>query len=184
MYEMNKLVLLLLVIVALTSCDQNQRNGSKYGDYAKQAFLEERSYMTEHDALSKEIAWYKAPQITDYSYVGELTGRDLITICNKINVENERALEALRTHRTWAVRTYNVDDIKDYAIKHPDENIASKYHLAATFTTYSQANPYSNLSNNVIVVKGMNKILILSDNQNFVIFGIRDFTQKWYEKFP
>lgn len=176
----------LLVTIMLVSCGQIQstsqdNNGSKYGKYAMQAFLEERSYMTERDALSKEIGWYKEPQVTDYSYYGDMTGRDIISICNKINAENERELAELRAGRTWCAYSHNVGDIKEYALNHPDECIASKYHLAATFTTYSKENPYSNQSNDVIVVKGINKIIILSDNQNFVTFGISDFSPKWYE---
>lgn len=170
---------LLLVSILLTSCNQNKT--SIYGEYAKQAFLEERSYMSERDALSKEISWYKAPQITDYSYYGEMTGKDIISICNKIIAENEQAMEDLRANRTWCAFTHNVGDIKDYAINHPNETIASKYHLAANFTTYNQANPYSNQSNDVIVIRSVNKIIILSDNQNFVTFGIHDFSPKWYE---
>lgn len=176
----------LLVTIILTSCGQIQNtsqdtNGSKYGKYAMQAFLEERSYLSERDALSNEIVWYKEPQITDYSYYGDMTGRDIISICNKINAENERKEDDLRNHRTWVIRTHNVGDIKEYALNHPDEYIASKYHLAATFTTYSQENPYSNQSNDVIVIKGINKIIILSDNQNFVTFDISGFSPKWYE---
>ena len=176
---------LLLIIALLSSCDQIQNSSSKYtgkyGEYAKQSFLEKMSYMTEREALSKEIGWYKEPQITDYSYYGDMTGRDIISICNKINAENERELAKLRAGRTWCAYSHNVGDIKEYALNHPDECIASKYHLAATFTTYSKENPYSNQSNDVIVVKGINKIIILSDNQNFVTFGISDFSPKWYE---
>lgn len=176
----------LLVTLLLTSCGKIQGtyrddNGSKYGKYAMKAFLEKRSYMSERDALSNEIGWYTEPHIIDYSYCGDMTGRDIISICNKINAENERGLENLRAGRTWCVYSHNVGDIKEYALNHPDKYIASKYHLAATFTTYSKENPYSNQSNDVIVVKGINKIIILSDNQNFVTFGICDFSPKWYE---
>lgn len=84
---------LLLIVALFSSCDQVQNSSSnyagKYGEYAKQAFLEKRSYMTEREALSKEIGWYKAPQITDYSYYGDMTGKDIISICNKIIAENE-----------------------------------------------------------------------------------------------
>lgn len=173
------LIPFLLLVIILTSCNQPQSNGSKYGEYAKQAFLEERSYMSERDALSREISWYNKPQITDYSYLGEMTGKDIISICNKIIAENQEKEEDLRAHRTWVIHTYNVGDIKEYALNHPDEYIASKYHLAANFTTYSQTNPYSSQSNDVIVIRGVNKIIILSDNQNFVTFGIQDFKPKW-----
>lgn len=175
------LIPFLLLVIILTSCNQPQSNGSKYGEYAKQAFLEERSYMSERDALSREISWYNEPQITDYSYLGEMTGKDIISICNKIIAENQQKGEDLRAHRTWVIHTYNVGDIKEYALSHPDESIASKYHLAANFTTYSQTNPYSSQSNDVIVIRGVNKIIILSDNHNFVTFGIQDFKPKWYE---
>lgn len=175
------LIPILSLFIMLSSCNQPQHNGSKYGEYAKQAFIEECSYMSERDALSDEISWYKEPQITDYSYYGELTGKDIIKICNMIIAENKQKEEDLRSHRTWFIHTYNVGDIKDYALNHPNDVIASKYHLAANFTTYSQSNPYSSKSNDVIVISGVNKIIILSDNHNFVTFGIKDFKPKWYE---
>lgn len=175
----------LFIVAILSSCDHVQNNQSnntgKFGEYAKQAFLERMSYMTEREALSKEISWYKAPQVTDYSYYGDMTGRDIISVCNKIIAENEEEMQALREGRTWCAYTHNVGDIKEYAISHPDEFIASKFHLAANFTTYSQQNPYSNQSNDVIVVRGINKIIFLSDNQNFVTFGVEEFKPKWYE---
>lgn len=64
-------ILFLLVTIMQASCGQMQNisqdnNGSKYGKYAMQAFLEERSYMSERDALSNEIGWYKEPQIISH----------------------------------------------------------------------------------------------------------------------
>lgn len=173
---------ILSLFIMLSSCNQPQHNSSsKYGEYAKQAFIEECSYMSEREALSSEISWYKEPQITDCSYYGEMTGKDIISICNNIIAENKQKEEDLKSHRTWVIHTYNVGDIKEYALNYPDDAIASKYHLAANFTTYSQTNPYSSQSNDVIVIRGVNKIIILSDNQNFVTFGIHEFKPKWYE---
>lgn len=174
-------MLLTLVMTACTNYNQSSNSQGKFGEYAKQAFLEKRRILTEREALSKEIDWYQEPQITDYSYLGEMSGKDIISICNRIKEENEQSLEELRQHKTWCAFTYNVEDIKEYALDHPNEVIASKYHLAATFTTYSKDQPYSTYSNDVIVIRGINKIILLSDTQYFVTFGVSDFSPKWYE---
>lgn len=176
-------MLLVLFLAACTNNNQSSNYQGEFGKYAKQAFLEEQKYMSEREALSKEIHWYKEPQITSFSYEGDLSGKDIISLCNKIEAENESKTQDISDGIYWVAICYNVSDIKEYALDHADELIASRYHISGIFTTYSEEHHYSTESNNVIVVRGINKIIILSDSGNFVTFGVVDFKPKWYESF-
>lgn len=194
---MKKLIMMFLLMCGLlASCNVNTETKSegRYGEYAKQAFLEKFSHMSERDALSREIDWYQEPQITEFSYIGEMSGKDIISISNDILAENKRKEEALSNHRVWVIYTYDVNDIKNHALDHPDEYVASKFHIAGTFTTFSKHEPYETKSCNAIVVRGVNEIILLSDSirisdilsnpgsRHIVTLGISEFSPKWYER--
>ena len=83
----------------------------KQMDFAETKFIEEVAYMDEKEALSKEIDYYKAPQITVRKHIRTLTGKDLIHECNKVIKENEER----RRSKALIIRTVNVSDIKQYA---------------------------------------------------------------------
>ena len=57
---------------------------SKQMDLAESFFIEEKAIMTEKEALSNEIDYYKDPKVTYRNHIRSLTGKDLIHICNKI----------------------------------------------------------------------------------------------------
>ena len=46
-------------------------------DTAETQFISETQIMSEQDALSKEISWYKAPQITERTLTRKLSGKDV-----------------------------------------------------------------------------------------------------------
>jgi len=105
-------------------------------DVAQKAFIREVQYMTEEDALSKEIGYYKDPEITVKYKVRDLTGKDVIHECNLMLKENEKEEEDLRTGRTWIIKTWNVEDAKYYAIKHPDKICGAEFYFEGVFTHY------------------------------------------------
>ena len=57
---------------------------SQQMDLAEAQFIKELSYMTEKEALSNEIDYYKAPEITYKEHTRSLTGKDLIQECTQI----------------------------------------------------------------------------------------------------
>ena len=106
---------------------------SKQMDLAESFFIEKRAIMTKKEALSKEIDYYEDPQITYRNHVSSLTGKDLIHICNQIikwnNDEDRLSFLGIRS-------TIKVDDIKKYAIEHPEDIVANKFEFRGIFTCY------------------------------------------------
>lgn len=104
----------------------------KQMEFAKTKFVEEMAYMDEQEALSKEIDYYKAPQITTRKHTRALTGRDLIHECNKVIKKNEER----RKSKALVIRTINVSDIKQYAMEHSDDIVANEFEFSGTFTHF------------------------------------------------
>ena len=70
--------------------------------------------MTEKEALSNEIDYYKDPKVTYRNHIRSLTGKDLIHICNKIikwnNDETRSSFLGIRL-------MIRIDDIKKICIR-------------------------------------------------------------------
>lgn len=80
-----RLSLTILLIIGFSSCTKSI---NQQMDLAEAQFIKELSYMTEKEALSKEINYYKAPEITYKEHIRSLTGKDLIHECNQIMEED------------------------------------------------------------------------------------------------
>lgn len=130
----------------------NKYQYDKYIEYAERKFIEKASIMTEREAMSKEIDYYKPPYIKIRKHVRDLTGKEIIHICNKIEKENEEAHEQLRRKETWVIYTQFVNDIKEYALDNPNKIIAHEFYFSGTFTTYSRENKYHDTSMSYIIV--------------------------------
>ena len=72
MYKIAKLALFSALFL-LCSCDFIGDKTPSL-DKAEAQFIAEAQIMSEQDALSKEISWYKAPQITERTLSRKLTG--------------------------------------------------------------------------------------------------------------
>ena len=70
-----KIVITTCIILLVIACSSTINNELKH---AEKIFIKEKSYMTEQEALSKEIDYYKAPQITTREHVKSLTGKEVI----------------------------------------------------------------------------------------------------------
>lgn len=78
------------ILFLLCSCDYITDKTPSL-DTAEAQFISETQIMSEQDALSKEISWYKAPQIIERTLSRRLTGRDVIHEMNILLKENEEA---------------------------------------------------------------------------------------------
>ena len=78
------------ILILLCSCDFITDKTPSL-DTAEAQFISETQIMSEQDALSKEISWYKAPQITERTLSRKLTGKDVIHEMNILLKENEEA---------------------------------------------------------------------------------------------
>ena len=126
-------------------------------DKAESIFIDEVQYMTKEEALSKEINYYKAPNISVRTHKRSLTGKDLIHECNLVIEENNS-----KEFSNWGPMTFKVtrrvDDIKDYAIKHPDDIVAEEFYFEGTFTHYN--NGYGDRMARVIYVSKLDRYII------------------------
>lgn len=151
----NRLLLILLgitVCIEIYSCTSAI---SKQMDFAEVNFIKEVSYMTEKEALSKEINYYKAPEITVKQHSRSLTGKDLIHECNII-IRNEQ--ESLKKRSIFPIRTQGVQPIKEYALEHPDDIIANEFKFKGIFTHYGE-NKYGEKSATIIVVPELKRYI-------------------------
>ena len=119
---------------------------------AQECFIENVQYMTEREALSHEIDYYKPPQITIARKVQDLSGRDAIHECNIMLRENEEKREALQSGRIQFGRIWYVDDEKEYALDHPNDIVGVKYYFEGIFTHYN--NGYGSRKAEVICING------------------------------
>lgn len=125
----------------------NKYQNDKYIEYAEQKFIEKASYMTEREALSHEIDYYKPPYVKERTHVRDLTGKDIIHICNIIQKENIEDIELLRIFPTR-----HVDSLKEYALDNPNKIIAHEFYFSGTFTTGDREKKYSDRSMSFIII--------------------------------
>lgn len=153
---MNRPIIVISVICAmiLTSCD-DLSNESKILQEAQEHFISEVQYMTKEDALSNEIDYYKDPEITVGYKVKDLSGKDVIHECNLLLKENDEAYNDLQTGKRWVVRTWNVGEAKDYAIKHPDDVCGKEYYFEGVFTHYGKG--YGTRKARVLLMKSIER---------------------------
>ena len=145
-------VFIMALCMILYSCTSSI---DKQMDFAETKFIEEVAYMDEKEALSKEIDYYKAPQITVRKHIRTLTGKDLIHECNKVIKENEER----RRSKALIIRTVNVSDIKQYALEHPEDIVANEFEFSGTFTHFGQ-DKYGQRTAIVIVIPKLERYIL------------------------
>ena len=137
----NIIILTLLSVFLTTSCEYVQRaydsNYAERQDLEKALtfFIDKNQYMTERDALSKEINYYHAPKIVRQEYIGTLSGKTLIHIANEIKKYDDNKPGLGPSNVKLITR---VDDIKEYGINHPNEQVAKVYVFGGDFVHYNR----------------------------------------------
>ena len=101
-------------------------------------FIQENQIMTERDALSREIDYYRPPKIVRSEMLGWIDGKCLIHIANSIkNEDNEKPMTSFMGSSPMKI-IRNVQDIKDYGLNHPNDYIAELYVFGGDFVHYSR----------------------------------------------
>lgn len=139
------------ILMSLCSCDY-VGNKAPSLDTAEAQFISETQIMSEQDALSKEISWYKAPQIMERALSRRLTGRDVIHEMNILLKENEEAKPDAIFGWTFKWNGEWISKAKDYAVQHPDEVIAVEYYFTGVFTNYSADSKYSTIRKRLLYI--------------------------------
>ena len=134
----------------------------KQMDFAETKFIEEVAYMDEKEALSKEIDYYKAPQITVRKHIRTLTGKDLIHECNKVIKENEERRRSIAGAREKGAKiriVYSPTDAEKYALEHPEDIVANEFEFSGTFTHFGQ-DKYGQRTAIVIVIPKLERYIL------------------------
>ena len=152
--NMKNLICTLLILILFVAC---MPSIDTQMDKAETIFIEEVQYMTKEDALSKEISYYKEPEITTRIHKRSLTGKDLIHECNRV-IEEDDNKEYTHFGPTTFKSVRRVGDIKDFAIKHPDDIVAEEFYFMGTFTHYN--NGYDSRKATVIYVQELDRYII------------------------
>ncbi len=147
--------LLVVVCAGLSSCTKPI---SQQMDLAEAQFIKELSYMDEKEALSNEIDYYKAPEITYKKHTRSLIGKDLIHECNQI-MEEDNNKDYTQFGPTSFKITRKVADIKAYALEHPNEIIANEFKFSGIFTHFG-ADKYDEKKAIVIVVPELERHIV------------------------
>lgn len=133
------------------------KESSSIMEIAEQYFIKEVQYMNKQDALSNGINYYKDPEITTSNHLRSLTGKELIQECNRvIKEDSEHDVSQMGPVVFKAIR--RVGDIKDYAMKNPDEIVAHEYYFSGTFTHYN--NGYDVRSAKIIYIPSIDRYII------------------------
>lgn len=139
------------ILILLCSCDFITDKTPSL-DTAEAQFISETQIMSEQDALSKEISWYKAPQITERTLSRKLTGKDVIHEMNILLKENEEAKPDGIFGWTFKWNGEWIFKAKDYAVQHPDEIIGAEYYFTGVFTNYGADSKYSTIRKRMLYI--------------------------------
>jgi hypothetical protein len=134
-------VLLLLLPINMVAWGWNPfSKESKTGNIesAMKVFIERVQYMTEREALSKGINYYKKPRITVKRKVRDLTGKAAVYECNLLGKENEESLALLKGGYVPIVSTYDYYKEKEYALDHPNDIVGAEYYFEGVFTHFNK----------------------------------------------
>ena len=144
--------LTILILLSLPcSCDYIADQTPSL-DEAEAKFISDTQIMSEQDALSNEISWYKAPQITERTLSRKLTGKDVIHEMNILLRENEGAKPDGIFGWTCTWNEEWIAKAKDYAVQHPDEVIAAEYYFTGVFTNYSADSKYYTIRKRILYI--------------------------------
>ena len=147
---MKRIVLTFAFLLSFIGGYAQPKNGSLRE--AQEHFIESVQYMSERDALSREISYYKDPQINVARKVTDLTGKEAIHECNLMLKENEQVRREIETGQRQFGRMWYVDDVKEYALDHPNKIIGAKYYFEGVFTHYG--NGYGKKKAYVLCING------------------------------
>lgn len=141
----------MLILGACTTSINSQM------DKAEKIFIEEVQYMTKEDALSKEISYYKDPEITTRIYKRSLTGKDLMHECNRV-MEEDNIKDITQFGPVSFKIVRRVGDIKDFVMKHPNDIVAEEFYFSGTFTHYN--NGYEVRKATIVYVQELDRYII------------------------
>lgn len=142
----------IMLFISCSSIDSQMKSAEK-------VFIKNASYMTERDALSEEIDYYKKPEITLKRHTRSLTGKDLIRECNLVEKDNQKSINAIKNNERMYGITRDVSDIKSFALDNPNKIVANEFEFSGIFTHYGD-DKYGKKSSRVILISKIERYIV------------------------
>ena len=112
--------IVLLAAVLLNGCNHI---GSVQMNRALGHFIRFEQIVDEHDALGNELDWHE-PRVIQKQKTRNLTGKDLISICNKYGGGSDSQANPMFYYNK---NRCDFHELKEFGIEHPDKNVAVEF---------------------------------------------------------
>lgn len=124
-------------------------------------FIRFEQVINEHDALARELDWHE-PEVIQKQKIRNLTGKDLISICNKYGGSSDSRANPLFYYNQ---NKCNFFELKEFGIEHPDKNVAVEFAFKMKCLTYSNKDKV--VSGIVVYVPTLDKSYIVQSRWEF-----------------
>lgn len=147
-----KKIFLLSIVVLLTGCNRIE---FVQMNKALEHFIRFEQIVNEHDALSRELDWHE-PRVLQKQKTRSLTGKDLISICNKYGSASDSQMNPLFYYNK---NRCDFEELKEFGIDHPNKNVAVEFVFKIECLTYSNTDAI--ISGTVVYVPSLDKSYIV-----------------------
>lgn len=155
---MKKIFLLSIAIFLLVGCNNIASIQMKK---ALDHFIRFEAPINEHDALSRELDWHE-PRVIQKQKTRNLTGMDLISICNKYGSTPDSQMNPFFYYNQ---NRSNFPELKEFGIEHHDKNVAVEFLFRVQCLTYSNTDRV--ISGTVVYVPKLDKSYIIESKYEF-----------------
>lgn len=155
---MKRFFYLLLGLILFNGCnyfDSIQMNK------ALDHFIRFEQIVNEHDALSNELDWHE-PVVIQKQKTRNLTGKELISICNKYGSDPDSQMNPLFYYNQNRCNFY---ELKEFGIEHPNKKVAVEFFFKMKCLTYSNKDQI--ISGTVVYVPSLDKSYIIESTIEF-----------------
>lgn len=150
--------IVLLATALLNACSQI---GPVQMNRALEHFIRFEQIVDEHDALERELDWHE-PIVIQKQKTRNLTGKNLISICNKYGGGPDSQANPLFYYNK---NRCDFHELKEFGIKYPDKNVAVEFTFKIECLNYS--NKDSIVSGTVVYVPRLDKSYIIESTTEF-----------------
>lgn len=144
--------IVLLAAVLLNGCNHI---GSVQMNKALEHFIRFEQIVNEHDALSRELDWHE-PRVIQKQKTRNLTGKDLISLCNKYGSEPDSQANPMFYYNK---NRCDFHELKEFGIEHPDKNVAVEFTFKIECLNYSNTDTV--VSGTVVYVPKLDQSYII-----------------------
>lgn len=150
--------IVLLATALLNACSQI---GPVQMNRALEHFIRFEQIVDEHDALANELDWHE-PVVIQKQKTRNLTGKELISICNKYGSDPDSQMNPLFYYNQNRCNFY---ELNEFGIEHPNKKVAVEFFFKMKCLTYSNKDQI--ISGTVVYVPSLDKSYIIESTIEF-----------------